>query len=798
MSCGACASILENFLNQDKRIKEAKVNFSTSMAQISTYQPIKARKIEHIIQEVGFDGKQVQQIFFKPPPKLNKNYFKAAKLNLMASLFILGIQLIGVIPSPFSFIGKLTALVLGAGVSGLMWKTSKDIYKDAFGKARQGHLNMNTLVALGTLSALFFSMCMAFLPFLFPLGALHYHFLAIPMILTGVNFGRGLREKAQSKAQGAMRTIRQEFFKLQPQMARVVQAHDKGFLKTSSRTSHPPSSPTCQQVALANIKKGDWIWVKKNERFPVEGRILSQKNTYVDESVFTGESKNVQKRVGSKVLSGTLNMGESVIIRASCAGKKTQLIRLLNQVSQGSYQKSTLSAKVDKIAPYFVPGVILIAALTGLGWALFGPIQYAIACVMAVLLCACPCSLSLATPISTAIAYHKLFSKGIVIKEITALEKASQIDTIVLDKTGTLTSPQVDLAGMYSQNLPISKHKLIDWITQLESYSDHPIAKAFGRLPQKVSPSKVDIKKLQKSENGLSAQMGSLHIALGNEGFIESTLKAKIPKVFKEKLHTLSQKGDTPILVSIDNQVCAILPLTHTLNPGVKKAVKSLKQMNKKVIMLTGDHQKTAQVLAKQLKIEVQAQATPASKKAYIRALQKKGNVVGFVGDGVNDFLAAKAADVSFAIDAWTSASCCSDIILRNQLEQVVHTLKGAQLTQHNIHQNLRFSFGYNLVALSLATGIFYPILGIVLNPVLAGGLMVLSSLFVVTNAYRLNFKMDSLTGTSISKPKINHLPKGSKATGQPKVVQIKKPSIHATKVVNRPKITFTTHKARK
>lgn len=745
-------------------IKSCEINYSTNTATVTTFvssdiakQAALTKQIEADIQS-AIPGNSITVKSIEPPKSDDprgdnpKVFYRKALVNALAGFP--WILLAAFIPPPVTLFGQFVGLLIGGVTLGVMWKTGKEFYADAWHELiKKRSSNMNTLIALGTGSAWIYSMILILLPGLFPVAALQYQFLAVNMILFIVNFGKGLRAQAQQRSKEQSQSLAQVSTKLQPQYV-------KRCLYTQGQPLKFDRDTAVEEIHFHDINEGDIIQVKVNERFPVEGIILNDVETFVNQETLTGESKACNKKQGDEVFSGSLNTKNTVYIRATCKGKEGHLSRVLEDVAKSSSSKSSISKLVDRLAVIFVPTIVSISLLTALGWYMLGPvpqIAFMVKSAMSVLLCACPCALGLATPISTTLGIYKLFNKGVLVHNAAALEAAAQTDTVVFDKTGTLTTPVI--TDLYvDPKLPIwNRRNVLQYVASLERKFDHPIAKSFERanVNEKLMQPLYTPKSFKKDEQGVSGIVNGKTMLVGNLTHLESR-GVKIPTDFKNQEAHFSKNGMTSIFVSINKKCVAIFGLKHDIRDDAKKAIEDLQKMNIDVFMLTGDDKKPALSVASKLGIrKVYANHNSEMKRKFIADLKRKGRVVAMVGDGFNDLKPIDEADVGIALGPWTNASATADIALQNL--NVPMMLIIAKQTMRNIRQNLLWTAFYNVFGIIAASGLLYPFFGFILNPVLASMLMAVSSICVVLNSSRLAYKIDEATGLyegKIAEPK--------------------------------------------
>jgi Cu+-exporting ATPase len=555
-----------------------------------------------------------------------------------------------------------------------------------------------------------------------PVSAQHAYFEAAAIIIALINFGAALEMRARGKTSEAIKRL----IGLQPRTARVVRSGIEA------------------DVAIEDVGLDETLRVRPGERIAVDGEIL-EGHSSVDESMLTGEPAPVQKQRGDEVVAGTINTSGTFLFRARRIGKETVLAQIIEMVRAAQSSKPAIGRLADRVASVFVPTVLIIAVATFLAWFYFGPpgqsTTLALVTAMTVLIIACPCALGLATPISIMVGIGKAAEAGILIRNGDALQQAGRLDTIVLDKTGTVTEgrpsvSEIILAGRWQEE------ELLRWSASVEKGSEHPLAEAImsAAADRKIS--------LTAAENfsaiaghGVSAVIDGQQVLLGNRQLMQE-LDVDIGAV-ADAASKLTHKAHTPVFVAVDGEMAGVIGIADAIKEDSKAAIRRLRGMGLKVVLLTGDNEATATAVARQVGIEqVVADVLPQDKASRVAQLQHLGERVGMVGDGINDAPALAGADVGFAIGTGTDVAIESaDITLMGgSLHGVPDAINISRATVRNIKQNLFGAFVYNSLGIPIAAGVLYPFIGVLLNPMIAGGAMALSSLTVVSNANRLRF----------------------------------------------------------
>ena len=611
----------------------------------------------------------------------------------------------------WGLVGILTGLVLM--ISG------RHYFSGAWSAIKHGSTNMDTLVALGTGSAWLFSMVVVLFPSWLPGSARHVYFEASAMIIGLINLGHALELRARGKTSEAVKRL----LGLQAKTARVVRDGQE------------------LDIPVEQVVKGDIIRVRPGEKISVDGRVL-EGNSYVDESMLTGEPMAVGKGLGDGVSAGTLNKNGTLLFSAEKVGSETALAQIIALVKKAQSTKMPIARLADRISAVFVPGVILIAIIAGIVWYLVGPepkIAHMLVVTTTVLIIACPCALGLATPMSVMVGVGKAAELGILIRKGDALQKAGKLTTLVLDKTGTITEGQPTVTRLVAQQ-PHTESELLTLAASLEQVSEHPLAEAIVQYGQEQQCSQMPVTEFQAvAGHGVSGRVEQRLVLLGNDKLMaDNGIDTAALITVSEQL---AQQGQTPMFVAIDGQLAGLIAVSDPIRTDSQSAIRRLHRLGVRVVMLTGDNQLTATAVARQVGIdEFYGEVLPVDKAGHIAQLQQGGQSVGMAGDGINDAPALAQADVGFAIGTGTDVAIESaDVTLMgSSLHSVVDAIELSKATLGNIRQNLFGAFIYNTLGIPVAAGVLFPWTGMLLNPVIAGGAMALSSVTVVTNANRL------------------------------------------------------------
>ncbi|HHF7345243.1 TPA: copper-translocating P-type ATPase [Legionella feeleii] len=613
-----------------------------------------------------------------------------------------------------------TPVVLGCG-----WP----FFQRGWQSLQTGHLNMFTLIAIGTGVAWGYSVIATLFPGIFPSsfhneeGVVAVYFEAAAVITTLVLLGQVLELKARAKTGGAIRALLQ----LSPATAHRLDENEQE-----------------TEIDLGHIQVGDLLRVRPGEKIPVDGEIVNG-NSYIDESMITGEAMPVAKEKGSPVIGATLNQTGSFTMKAIHVGHDTMLARIVQLVSDAQRSRAPIQRLADAVAGWFVPLVILIAIIAAICWAMWGPqpaFSYALIAAVSVLIIACPCALGLATPMSIMVGIGKGASHGVLIKNADALERMEKVDTLIVDKTGTLTEGRPKLTQIVT--LPDwSEDELLALAAALENYSEHPLGHAIVSAAKEKNLSFSPVtdfeavigKGVQGLVNGRPIAIGNLKLMPASESTNQSLF---------DQAEALRSEGASVMFIAVEHQIAAILAVADPIKSTTPAAISILQQEGIEVVMLTGDSQKTAEAVAAKLGItQVVAEIMPEDKGRIVAQWQQKNRVVAMAGDGVNDAPALAKADIGIAMGTGTDVAIESAgvTLLHGDLQGIVKARLLSKATMRNIRQNLFFAFIYNALGVPVAAGILYPVMGLLLNPMIAAAAMSLSSVSVIINALRLRLE---------------------------------------------------------
>ena len=586
------------------------------------------------------------------------------------------------------------------------------------------HLNMFTLIAIGVGVAWLYS-CVALLcPGLFPHPMAHHqkpglYFEAAAMITVLVLIGQVLELRARRRTSHAIRNL----LDLSPPTARLIDDGDE------------------REVPLAEVKSGDKLRVRPGEKIPVDGFVVEGRSS-VNESMITGEALPIEKAAGDKVIGGTLNNTGSFVMNAERVGDETVLAQIVRMVSEAQRSRAPIQRLADKVSGYFVPAVLLAALITFLAWIWIGPeprLAHAIVNSVAVLIIACPCALGLATPMSIMVGVGRGAQAGVLVKNASAIEVMEKVTTLVVDKTGTLTEGKPRVTKIIATET--TEDELLAAAASAESRSEHPLASAIVAIAREKKLPLQNVAEFSSTTGGgVVASKDGVEIAVGQPAFLRDRGIDRLEDL-EAQARDFQARGETVIFVGIDKRPAGIIAISDPMKRSTPNAIRELRELGLKIIMLTGDNERTARAVAEKLGInEVESGIAPKDKHARVEALRRSGAVVAMAGDGINDAPALAAADVGIAMGTGTDVAIESAgiTLVKGDLNGMVHAFRLSRAVMRNIRQNLFFAFVYNALGIPIAAGVFYPWFGWLLSPILAGAAMSLSSVSVIGNALRL------------------------------------------------------------
>jgi Cu+-exporting ATPase len=723
MHCAACVARVERALAAAPGVELATVNLATRQAKVK-YNPrlTNLAALSRMVKDAGYEVEGASRE--QRPPRSPEDEVKEFRRRFLLALVLSLPVWLSMIPPVTAAVGlshRAMAFTLLIFATPVMFYSGASFFAGAASAARRRSTNMDTLVALGTSAAYFYSAWVTFLPETVAAAghapALYYD--TAVMIITFILLGRWLEARTRGRASEALRRL----FALAPPTARVRRGE------------------TEQEVPLAAVAVGDLVVVRPGEKIPVDG-VVAEGNSSVDESMLTGESMPAPKEPGAEVWGATLNQRGFLVFRATRVGQDMVLSQIIRLVDEAQTRKAPIERLVDRVAAVFVPVVIGLAALTFLAWYVWGPpptLSRAVISMVAVLIIACPCAMGLATPTAVMVGSGRGAELGILMRGGEPLERGYRLTTVVFDKTGTLTrgAPQVTDIHTWEQ---WSAEAVLAHAAALEEKSEHPLAEAVTHAAKAQNLALPRVDNFQAVPGlGVEAEIDGQEALLGNLAFLAGQ------GVAAERLAAhqvqLSREGKTAIFLAVAGKPVGVIAAADTLKPRAAQTVAALKDMGLKILLLSGDNRMTAAAVAKSIGIdEVLAEVLPGDKAKKVAELQAAGEVVAMVGDGINDAPALAAADVGIALGTGADVALeAADLtLIRDDLDLIPQAINLSRQMMRIIRQNLFWAFCYNVVALPVAAGAFYPLWGWTLNPALAALAMAMSSVSVVTNSLRL------------------------------------------------------------
>ncbi len=724
MSCAGCVDTVQRTLDSVSGVKSAEVNFADKTATVTG--EVSPDTLVSAVGGAGYTasvlkGEDSESEKESEEAELYRDLLKRTIISGVLAAVIVIVSMTGILPSLDTAAGRLSwgavslltlfVLVYGGG----------RFFTGALKSFRNHSANMDTLVAIGTGVAWAYSTFVVLFPGAVGDLAGHLYFETAAIIIALIDLGSTLEMRARGKTSEAIKRL----IGLKPRTARVV----RGGAETD--------------VPISEVVLDDIVRVRPGEKIPVDG-VITEGSSQVDESMLTGEPMPAEKGVGDEVVGGTINKSGSFLFKATRVGEETALARIIEMVRKAQNSKPAIGRLADRVSGIFVPTVLLVAVFTLLVWFNFGPepkLTYMLVTAIAVLIIACPCALGLATPISVMVGVGKAAENGILIRNGDALQQAGKLTAIVLDKTGTITQGKPVVTAVEPLG-DMAEGEVLSLAAGLESGSEHPLAEAVLEAAKAKGAASAEVTSFEAvSGHGVKAMYGGKAVLLGNKKLM--TDNGVSLGEGEARSEELSRTGRTVVFLASGGSVSGLIGISDPVKPDSKEAVQRLKKLGLKVIMLTGDNRVTAEAVAKETGIdEFIAEVLPDGKSDEISKLQAKGEIVGMVGDGINDAPALAGADVGFAIGSGTDVAIESaDVtLMRGSLHGVADAIKISNATVKNIKENLFGAFAYNTLAIPIAAGVLFPFTGILLDPIIAGAAMALSSFTVVTNANRLRW----------------------------------------------------------
>ena len=721
MSCAGCAISVESILKSTGGVVDAGVNFASQTAWTEyDDKATSPAELQKALRSVGYDI----IIDTEDPSAVQeelqiKNYRKVKRRTIWASVLTLPVFIIGMFFMNMPY-GSWISMVLTAPV--LFW-FGRHFFINAWKQASHGKANMDTLVALSTGIAFLFSVFNTVNPEFWHQRGLHAHvyFEAASVIIVFISLGKLLEERAKSNTSSAIKKL----MGLQPKTVWIL------------------DGDTEKEVPVASVEKGNIIILKPGDKIPVDGLVITG-SSYVDESMISGEPIPVLKQAGTKVFAGTVNQKGSFRFEAEKVGSETLLAHIIKMVQEAQGSKAPVQKLVDKIAGIFVPVVMGIAALTFVVWMLAGgdnAFTHALLTSVTVLVIACPCALGLATPTAIMVGVGKGAENNILIKDAESLELGHKVNAIILDKTGTITEGKPLVTALEWNPSVVNRKEVEKILISLEIQSEHPLAEAVADHLRKENTNSISLSYFESiTARGVKGSFMEMNYFVGNRQLMEENsiyISSELSAVAEKH----QQRAHTVIYFANQQEVLAVIAIADKVKPSAKAAVNSLQEMGIEVFMLTGDNNQTAAAVSAEVGItQYKAEVSPSGKAEFIKQLQADGKIVAMVGDGINDSQALAQADVSIAMGKGSDIAMdvAKITLITSDPGSISKALKLSKQTVQTIKQNLFWAFIYNVIGIPLAAGVLYPYNGFLLNPMIAGAAMALSSVSVVSNSLRL------------------------------------------------------------
>ncbi|MBI2600775.1 copper-translocating P-type ATPase [Candidatus Daviesbacteria bacterium] len=723
MHCASCVRLIEKAVGKLGGVESCNVNLATERATV-TYNPkqVSDEDLSSAVSSVGYSV--MEEVDEDREKKEKEAELNKLRIKVVVSLFLGGLIVWGSFPglmetAPQILRNFFVQLLLATPVQ--FW-AGLSFYQATIPALKNRTANMDTLVALGTTVAYTYSVIVTFFPkVIMQTGIEPEAYFDVATIIIGlILLGRFFEARAKMGTSEAIKKL----IGLQAKTARVVRDNKE------------------VDIPIEQVVVGDVIRVRPGEKIPVDGMILEGESA-VDESMVTGESVPVDKKIDDSVVGATMNKTGTFTYKATKVGKDTMLSQIIKLVSDAQGSKAPIQRIADLIASYFVPIVIMLAILTFVVWYVFGPqpaFLFAMLNAIAVLIIACPCAMGLATPTAIMVGTGIGAEHGILIKDAQSLETAHRVNTIIFDKTGTLTQGKPEVTNIKPLNKSFGADEILRLASSLEKGSEHSLAEPIVKKAQekKLKPEKV-MQFGAVPGQGIEGLIGGEKVVLGNRKLMEKE-KINIEEYGKE-IEGLENEGKTVMMLGIKNNLVGLIAVADIVKESAKEAVSKLKKMGIETVMITGDNEKTARAIARQVGIDrVLAEVLPSQKEAEVRRIQQEGKSVAMVGDGINDAPALAAADIGMAMGSGTDVAIeAADITLVNKdLQSIASAIALSKKTMKTIKMNLVWAFGYNIILIPVAMGVLYPVFGVLLNPIFASAAMALSSISVVGNSLLL------------------------------------------------------------
>ena len=724
LTCASCAISVESMLKAQKGVLDASVNYANSSAWVEyTPETASVSDFKSAIQSIGYDL-LIEDEGHDHQEEMQQAHFKKLKTNtLWATILAFPVVVIAMFLMDIPYANWIMFL-LATPVIGWF---GRSFFINTFNQAKHGKANMDTLVALSTGIAWVFSTFSTIFPEFWHDRDQHAHvyFEASAVIIAFILLGKVLEERAKSNTSSAIKKL----IGLQPNTVNLIRGNGQEM-----------------EITISQVVIGDKIRVKPGDKIPVDGEIISG-SSFIDESTITGESLPVEKEKGGKVFAGTINQKGSFAFVAQKVGGETILAQIIKMVQQAQGSKPPVQKLVDQIAGIFVPVVLAISVTTFIVWMILGgedAITQALLAMVSVLVIACPCALGLATPTAIMVGMGKGAENGILIKDAESLELAHKVNAIVLDKTGTITEGKPAVTDIVWNVSNAEKAELEQILFAIESQSEHPLAEAVTASLKINTDKRIALEKFESiTGKGVVANSDKHVYLVGNQKLL-TDYRVNISEISSVQIKTWQNDAKTVICFASDTKLLAIIAIADKIKETSAKAIADLQNQGIEVYMLTGDNVQTAKAVAQKVGLKnFEADVMPSDKADFIKELQNQGKVVAMVGDGINDSHALAQSDVSIAMGKGSDIAMdvAKMTIISSDLQLISKAIRLSKLTVNTIHQNLFWAFIYNLIGIPVAAGILFPIWGFMLNPMIAGAAMALSSVSVVSNSLRLKLR---------------------------------------------------------
>ncbi len=720
MTCAGCATSVESTLSHTEGVENASVNFATNTVTVKYKDSTTINKLQNAVRGIGYDLILDAENPSEIQAELQNKYYREIKSRtLWSAILTTPVFILGMFFSSWQY-SNWISLVLAIPI---LFYFGQTFYINAWKQARHKKANMDTLVALSTGIAFLYSLFNTLFPQFWLSQGIepHVYYEAATVIITFISLGKLLEEKAKSNTSSALKKL----MGMQPKTLKVVIGGQE------------------KEIPISEVEKDYMVVVRPGEKIPVDGSIMSG-SSFVDESMISGEPVPVEKAKDDKVFAGTINQKGSFTFKAEKVGSETMLSQIIKMVQQAQGSKAPVQKYVDKIAGIFVPVVMSISIITFATWMILGgeaAFTHALLTSVAVLVIACPCALGLATPTAIMVGVGIGAENNILIKDAESLEIAHKVDVLVLDKTGTITEGKPSVSGIVWKSDDY-KNKYSDLLLAIENKSEHPLAEAIVNEIKKEKHNTVEVSSFESitGRGAVATTPDEKKFFVGNHSFIKEN-KIQISDKLKSLIDGWQKQANTVVFFADENELIAIISIVDKIKNSSKSAIEKLKKMNIDVYMLTGDNSETAKAVADSLNLSgFQGDMLPADKANFIIKLQEKGKTVAMAGDGINDSHALAQANISIAMGKGSDIAMdvAKMTIITSDLEAIPKAFKLSSKTVKGIRQNLFWAFIYNIIGIPIAAGVLYSFNGFLLDPMIAGAAMALSSVSVVSNSLRL------------------------------------------------------------